>query len=98
MLTERPNSLCHRALLRAQLSPQRLQWRAATRNQRELMHKPELWRSIVIFVHLICKLPGYKKAGRKGDVTAWIYAMCAFDIFELLKRWKRNSLVAGENM
>lgn len=81
MLPERPNSLCHQALFRAQLSRQRLQWRAAMGNQRELMHKPELRRSIVIFVLLICKLPGYKKAGRKGDVTAWKCAMCAFDAY-----------------
>lgn len=83
---ERPDSLCHQALperpnslLRAQLSHQTLQWRVAMRKQRELVHKPGLWRSTVVFVHLICKLPGYKETGRKGDVTAWKYAMCAFD-------------------
>lgn len=35
----------------------------------------------VIFAHLIRKLPGCEKAERKGEVTAWHRAVCAFDAY-----------------
>lgn len=36
-------------------------------------------KECAVFVPLKCKLPGYKKAERKGDVTTWKCAMYAFD-------------------
>lgn len=97
MLPERPNSVCHQALLRAQLSHQSLQWWAAMRNQTELVHKPGMWRSVVVFVHLKCKSPGNRKEGRKGMLLPEnMPRVHLMHIFELLKRWKQNSLVVGE--
>lgn len=57
-------------------------WQGGRKEEKSLGRA--LFRTVdvcVVFVHLICKLPGYKKTERKGDATAWKCAKCAFDAY-----------------
>lgn len=56
-------------------------------------------QELIVFAHLICELPGYEKQKEKGMLLPEnVPCVHVMHIFELLNRWKPNSLVTGENV
>lgn len=71
-------------------------WRSA---KRELMHKPEPWRGALSSRTLYANYLAVKRRKGKGRLLpGTVPCVCLMHIFELLNRWKPNSLVAGENL